>query len=58
MSPRQAQAISKLRLWYGWHGYHEAERQAGKFLQRLNAPKILAQCLAVCPEMPPKKARR
>jgi hypothetical protein len=54
----QEQAINKLRLWYGWHGYSEAERECGKFLRRLNAAEILAECLAVCPKMPPKKARR
>ena len=54
----QEQAINKLRLWYGWHGYTEAEREVHKFARRLNAAELFAQCLAVCPKMPPRKSKR
>jgi hypothetical protein len=51
-------AVKKLRLWYGWHGYTEAEREVHKFTRRLNVEKILEACLAYCPKMPPKPYRR
>ena len=56
-----ARAEKLLRLWYGWHGYTQAEKSVRAIVQseeRINAEELLARCLEHSDKMPPRPVRR
>lgn len=53
-------AINRLRVWYGWHGYTEAETEVRNICRRLNTRQV-REVLRLCREhsdrWPPSKRR-